>query len=479
VCSSDLVDVTDEWLGLGFTRRNIDRATMTDANTSCNEPNPDAILRIQRIKQNPQSGTTSTLICNTIPTGGSNGANAASPAVPVATDYWPNTMYDIREAYNRDADTDIDLRMAGIIHYIDLDVNNLRRWLADVIGTSGDLAVNEDGYAVYFSDRRGNKNAADAETGEFGWEDNVNGGSSVGTPNSGLDDGEDLNSNGTLETYGATAHARSVANVLDTTFTNWVAPFTSAGAAALGPYTTMGTTGNGASVSEPTDVGDHPKNRARSNPPMFFRRALKVTNGGLGNLPTDGLTIASENPVYVEGHYNSGPTAWGTGAPAAILADSITLLSAAWDTVLEYTYSGTARYFGHGDTRSFWIPNTPGDREAANTWYRFAALAGKTRNWNQTWQSGSFGTDGGVHNFLHLVEDWNASKTLNYKGSIASFYYSRQAIGLFRCCADVYTLPATRNLSFDTNFLNPQLLPPKTPMFRDINTTGFVQVTRR
>ena len=43
---------------------------------------------------------------------------------------------------------------------------------------------------------------------------------------------------------------------------------------------------------------------ARANRTLFFRRALKLVNGGLGNLPP-GLTVAAENPVYVQGNYNS------------------------------------------------------------------------------------------------------------------------------------------------------------------------------
>ena len=30
--------------------------------------------------------------------------------------------------------------------------------------------------------------------------------------------------------------------------------------------------------------------------------------------------------------------------------------------------------------------------------------------------------------------------------------------------------------NFDTNFLNPTLLPPRTPLFRDVNTTGWTRV---
>jgi hypothetical protein len=67
--------------------------------------------------------------------------------------------------------------------------------------------------------------------------------------------------------------------------------------------------------------------------------------------------------------------------------------------------------------------------------------------------------------------------TVNYRGSIATFYYSRQATGVYKCCDNVYGAP-TRNFAFDTDFLDPDNLPPLTPMFRDINALGFIQETR-
>jgi hypothetical protein len=81
-----------------------------------------------------------------------------------------------------------------------------------------------------------------------------------------------------------------------------------------------------------------------------------------------------------------------------------------------------------------------------------------------------------VHNFLRYIEDWSG-QTLNFRGSIVSLYRSRQATGTFKCCTSVYS-PPTRGYNFDTDFLTPALLPPRTPMFRDINTTGFAQLIR-
>jgi hypothetical protein len=67
---------------------------------------------------------------------------------------------------------------------------------------------------------------------------------------------------------------------------------------------------------------------------------------------------------------------------------------------------------------------------------------------------------------------------VNYQGSMATFFYNRQAVSPFKCCGNVvYDVPE-RNYVFDTDFLDPDLLPPLTPVFRDLNSLGFTQETR-
>ena len=41
---------------------------------------------------------------------------------------------------------------------------------------------------------------------------------------------------------------------------------------------------------------------------------------------------------------------------------------------------------------------------------------------------------------------------MNYRGSIASFYYSRQAVGVYKCCVNVYNAP-TRGYNFDVQIV--------------------------
>ena len=56
-----------------------------------------------------------------------------------------------------------------------------------------------------------------------------------------------------------------------------------------------------------------------------------------------------------------------------------------------------------------------------------------------------------------------------------SLYFNHQGVGLYKCCTNVYS-PPTRGYNFDVEFLDPNLLPPRTPMFRDVNITSFTRL---
>ncbi len=440
-------DVTVEFLSLGVAGRKISNGANKTRNqlpgTVCGDQNPDAILRFERLRDDPS------VVANC-------GNGSVNPF-----DYWPNVLFDSREGTLRDtaiaAPASVPaappnfapLMLGGVMHYIELDVNNLRRWFAGQIGASGTQARNLNGYVVYFSDRRTNKNALALETGEYGFEDFINRASATGTPDGVLEppvipvgaSAEDLNGDGVLDTYGQ----------VPTIPVGSIAPLAAAG---LRPWNTVG----GFGANNNTNA-IHP---LRVNKPLFFRRALKLVNGTLGNIPNGGLTVASENPVYIQGDFNAN-AALGFGNPhfgTSVIADAVTLLSNSWN-----------------DLQSFLNPYVVTNRNATTTWYRLAIVSGKGKSFALPGVGGppnDFGTDGGVHNFLRYIEDWGG-QTLNYRGSIVSFYYNRQAVGTYKCCTTVYA-PPTRGYNFDTDFLTPALLPPRTPMFRDVNVTGFTQL---
>ena len=394
----------------------------------CAMPSPDAIIRIQRLRD--------------------NGPACLNPTM-TADNFWPLTLYDAREGLLRDGQGNTTPpRFGGIMHFVELDVRNLTRWFQGQLGTSGPNAMNTTGYVVYFSDRRGNRNAANNETGEYGFEDIVNratgGGAASGAPDGVLEAGEDLNGSGAVDVYGQTPRMPALG-------TGILAP---ANAANVRPWLPVDEDGDG--VLDQTDA-----EIARANPAVFFRRALKLTNGGLGNIIAPGLTVAAENPVYVQGDWNANGTGFADPHVAtAVIADAVTLLSNNWN-----------------DRTSFLEAHDLNDRNAATTWYRLAIIGGKGLSFARiAGAPADFGTDGGAHNFLRYLEDWGG-QTLNYRGAIASMFTSRQAVGTYKCCSDVYT-PPTRGYNFDTDFLTPALLPPRTPMFRDVNITGFAQIVR-
>ncbi|HTP31683.1 MAG TPA: hypothetical protein VMJ75_05885 [Candidatus Acidoferrales bacterium] len=492
---------------------------------TCGEPYPNAILRLQRVVDVPSTFATNNKKCGYKPTtpvgtgvtciGGLPALPSASNCGGVASDLIPNMLFDPREALLRDSAPSVAggtcngsptpcLVLGGVMYYVEVDVNNLSRWFTGAIGLKGGAPSGVAGYLLYFSDRRGNQPCApianctpmlpttlQRKLGNLGWSDFVNPTSAAGTPNNQLETGEDLQGANLslpgqppvampLDTYGGVpGYAVSTGSPY--------APAASPAASVPGPVLLNGATAVANNAIAPGTGTTSPLtgtnlqtkvtiNEARVNPALFFRRALKLTDAGsfsLGSCGSGipcGLTITSENPVYVEGNYNatggscSGSpltcTYTGTEAPSAVLADSVTLLSIKWNDIASYN-----------------TPYAPSRVTAATTYYRMAILAGKGVSFPLP-SAGSppqdFGTDGGVHNFLRYIEDWG-SANLAYTGSIVSFYFNEQGVGVYKCCTTVYSPPG-RGYSFDTNFLTPTLLPPRTPTFRDINTLGFTQL---
>ena len=396
------------------------------------DPSPDAIIRLQRVRDDD---------------------GACLTGSPLATDYWPNVLYDPREGIMRDGmGNTTPPNFGGIMHYIELDTLNLKRWLEGTLAGDGANALSVNGYVVYFSDRRGNRNALNQETGEYGFEDVVNT-PSGGVPNALLDAGEDVNGNGLVEVYGGTPRPPAPL----ATMNDMTAPYSG----AIAPNSPLDVTS--AANGAPNGVNDTEDQRvARANPAVFFRRALKVSNGRAGNIPMPGLTLVSENPVYVNGTWNADPSVGFVepNAATAFIADAITVLSDLFS-----------------DRVSFLYAHDLNPRNGNLSYFRFAAMAGKGLSFPKpVGTANDFGTDGGTHNFLRYIEDWNGN-TLRYMGSLASMFYSRQAVGTYKCCSDVYG-PPTRGYEFDIDFLEYGLLPPRTPMFRDINSTGFTQIIR-
>lgn len=372
---------------------------------------------------------------------------------------FPIKMFDTREGEHYDQRsntyyTDLNrLTRNGIMSMIDIDIANLRRFFrgdfnglfpVDTpyaianggVGLTSTDVPQQAGWVLYVSDRRGDEDF----DGEFDMEDIYG----AGLGNDGvMQPGEDSNRNGILDRrYGTEAERYN---------TNTIFPDQAA-------------------------VNDH----------KYYRRGIRLINGttlpGILDMATPsntrGFTVASENGVYVRGNYNathvnSVPAIGNTPyneyrpfdtalhIPASIVADAVIILSNAWN-----------------DAQSFSSPYDEGGRLASTTQMRFAMISGDTiASRDQTPNQGGISPrlNGGVHNFKRFLERWTGQR-LDYAGSLINLFNSRNNSGSFKCCNTVYD-PPTRNWVFDSTFLDPTRIPPGTPFFQYVQTTGFERAT--
>jgi len=529
--------VTNEWLSFGFAR------DVTPPNaTTANPINPNAILLLQEPADRVSPGlgtppargatlaagwdtttatwtaptcTATTRISGTTYCSAWSGATAppvqldsggtgywefgpAGAAAQSATQFnwYPINFYDAREGEPRDVITNNDsCTTNGVMNAVEIDVGNLQNWLSGAIPGSG-TNVNytaQNGYVLYFSDRRGmllnptvtSTHPAGTKSGDSGLEDVVNSSSAAGTPDGALQtpvtaSPEDVNLNGALDNFGTRNLGLGFYGTVNSGTTNLNYQIVNS-PTAPDPYGTAA----GARIASCGAT-------ARKNWVSGARHVLKLVDGALGNVPLSpvstvkngvtywgGFTVASENPVYIQGDYNSsaadtffsgangsvpGADAAGHSA-AAVIADAVTILSDAWDD----------------RASTFLTPSQPqGDRTATTTYYRLAVAGGKNLafpfpSWANANPDYAFATDGGIGNFLRFLEDWNG-QTLNYGGSLVSLYYATYNTGLFKCCTYSVYLPPTRNYYFDSDFTLPEGLPPGTPLFRDVETLSYRQL---
>jgi len=167
------------------------------------------------------------------------------------------------------------------------------------------------------------------------------------------------------------------------------------------------------------------------------RRAFRLINGS--SLPSGGLTVVSENPIYVQGDYNTGgtgssvnsnngtytsPTASGyTRVPAALVGDAVNILSAGWS-----------------DNNS--VQGIGSRVASANTTVNAAMVSGIVPS-----SGGNY--SGGGENFIRFLEDWS-SKTFTYYGSMVELYTSQQATGPWTGNGTVFKSPLAARWYYDS-----------------------------
>jgi hypothetical protein len=192
------------------------------------------------------------------------------------------------------------------------------------------------------------------------------------------------------------------------------------------------------------------------------RGAIRIVNGA--SLPAGGMTIVSENPVYVQGDFNTGrssgtepasnlgdpadPDVTGyTRQPSSIMGDAITLLSNAW----------TDANNSKGLT----------DRVAANTTVNSLLVTGNVPS-----AGGHY--SGGGENFVRFLEDWSG-KSFTYYGSMIGMFTSKEASGWWGK-ANVYKSPTLKWYFDKTLSVDDAGNPVKIPGY--VSTVAYLQQQR-
>ncbi len=180
-------------------------------------------------------------------------------------------------------------------------------------------------------------------------------------------------------------------------------------------------------------------------------KTIRLKNGGV--LPSNGLTIASENAIYIQGDYNTGTTTDPTAVPsnnggnsnntdsptvtnydrkpAAVIGDAVMLLSNNWN-----------------DANS---SLTLANRAASDTTYNTAIVSGFMPSGYQPSSGSQYGYSGGGNNFPRFLENWS-NKYCTYFGSMVELYQSKSFTG--RWDTGVIYRPPNRCWNFDTNYRN-------------------------
>lgn len=185
----------------------------------------------------------------------------------------------------------------------------------------------------------------------------------------------------------------------------------------------------------------------------------------------EGISIATNTSIYTVGHFNADGTLQADlsdmttpeadEVPAAIIADAVNILSAAWDA----TDFDTGQVVPAGDISSG-SSSRPG---AANTEVSAALLTGivsTTGTLNSQYS-------GGVENYPRFHENWSGD-SLRYRGSIVALFESEVATGTWTRAK--YGAPR-REWGFNSLFGSQRRYPPGTPIIRTFRRLDYRDIS--
>jgi Tfp pilus assembly protein PilX len=223
----------------------------------------------------------------------------------------------------------------------------------------------------------------------------------------------------------------------------------------------------------------------------IFDSANLNTRGGTFVRPNSadptGLTVVSDQAVYVQGNYNYYPSmTLSTKLPAAVLGDTLNVLSQSWEVPVIVDKNKDIQYQYNNDRKTGGSLAAARNLQPADGYFikgnvtlqcptspcpQFTGVA--TFGINAAFLAGVDVTtvghyNGGLENYPRFHEDWSPGGTqraLNYRGSFVSLgtpqYANGEWCGTGATC-NIYDPPA-RNWDYDASFNDANFLPPLTP----------------
>jgi len=192
--------------------------------------------------------------------------------------------------------------------------------------------------------------------------------------------------------------------------------------------------------------------------------------GGIGvSADPTGVTIASDQAIYVLGDYNRGTAAGGAPRqPASLVGDSVNILSQNY-----WRSQAACNTIRCRDGQS---PQGLADasRLAANTWINAAFLSGVDETPSGFPGAGDY--NGGLENYPRFHESWTGFN-LTYQGSFVSLGTPEHVDGAWcgtgNAC-NIYN-PPNRLWNFDPGYNDAANLPPLTPRFVYVQQVLFTE----
>lgn len=202
-----------------------------------------------------------------------------------------------------------------------------------------------------------------------------------------------------------------------------------------------------------------------------FGRGLRAFPGATS---PPGVTVVSDQALYVEGDYNVDDSATTGNAklPAALLGDAINVLSNHWSYKNYGTGAPASGCLSQcwNDCQSF---QALACRTTSSTTVNAAFLGGVDIT---PLNGGSASYNGGLENYPRFLETWSGS-ALNYTGSFVSIAQPQHNNGAWCGTGSgcgIYN-PPTRNWAYDTTFQNVSWLPPLTPRVVSVQQIVFTE----